>query len=109
MIEVLIALVILSVSLLALSSLMVLTTKNNSFGSHVTEAATYAQDKLEELRAIRWDQITASNDQRTGATGIVYSRTWNVTLNGNLRTIAIKVNWNDQTNRSISLLSALSQ
>ena len=109
MIEVLIALVILSVSLLALASLMAVTTKNNSFGGHVTEGATFAQDKLEELRAIRWDQITASNDQRTGATGIVYARTWNVTQNGNLKTITIRVNWNDQTNRSISLLSVLSQ
>jgi type IV pilus assembly protein PilV len=109
LIEVLIALVILSVSLLALASLTVVTTKNNSFGSHMTEAATYAQDKLEELRAIRWDQIASANDQKTGSTGVTYSRNWNVNQNGSLKTITISVNWNDQGNRSMSLVSVLSQ
>ena len=89
LIEVLIALVILSVSLLALS--------------------TYSQDKLEELRDIRWDQIASSNDQKTGSTGIAYSRNWNVNQNGSLKTITISVNWNDQGNRSMSLVSVLSQ
>ncbi|OGP70454.1 MAG: hypothetical protein A2W09_09220 [Deltaproteobacteria bacterium RBG_16_50_11] len=109
LIEVLIALVILSVSLLALASLTAVTTKNNAFGSHVTEAATFAQDKLEELRAIRWDQIVSSNDQKTGSTGIAYSRNWNVAQNGSLKTITISVNWNDQGNRSMSLVSVLSE
>jgi prepilin-type N-terminal cleavage/methylation domain-containing protein len=55
LIEILIALIILSISLLALASLMVVATKNNSFGAHMTEAVTFAQDKLEEFRAIRWE------------------------------------------------------
>jgi type IV pilus assembly protein PilV len=109
LIEVLIALIILSVSLLALASLTAVTTKNNSFGSHMTEAATFAQDKLEELRAIRWDQVGSSNDQKTGSTGVAYSRNWNVNQNGSLKTITISVNWNDQGNRSMSLISVLSQ
>jgi len=109
LIEVLIALVILSVSLLALASLTVVTTKNNSFGSHMTEAATFAQDKLEELRAIRWNQVGSSNDKKTGSTGIAYSRNWNVNQSGSLKTITISVNWDDQGNRSMSLVSVLSQ
>jgi len=51
LIETLIALFILSFALLALAGLMVTTTRNNSVGGHMTEAATLAQDKLEEFRA----------------------------------------------------------
>ena len=111
LIEVLVALVILSFSLLALAGLMVTTTKNNSFGGHMTEAATFAQDKLEELRAIKWENLIDGNntDQQGGSTGINYTRNWNVTTNGSLKTITINVDWNDRTAHSIRLVSVLSQ
>ena len=111
LIEVLVALVILSFSLLALAGLMVTTTKNNAFGSHMTEAATFAQDKLEELRAIKWENLIDGNntDQQGGSTGINYTRNWNVTTNGSLKTITINVNWNDRTSHSIRVISVLSQ
>ena len=111
LIEVLVALIILSFSLLALAGLMVTTTKNNSFGNHMTEAATFAQDKLEELRAIKWENLSDGNytDQQDVLTGITYTRNWNVTTNGSLKTITINVNWNDRTPHSIRLVSVLSQ
>lgn len=111
LIEVLVAMVILSFSLLALAGLMVTTTKNNSFGSNMTEATTFAQDKLEELRAIKWENLSDGNstDQQGGSTGINYTRNWNVTTNGSLKTITINVNWNDRTSHSIRLVSVLSQ
>jgi len=93
LLEVLIALIILSFSLLALAGLMVTTTKNNASGNHVTEAATFAQDKLEELRAVKWENLIDGNntDQQGGSTGINYTRNWNVTTNGSLKTITINV------------------
>jgi len=111
LIEVLVALVILSFSLLALAGLMVTTTKNNASGGHVTEAATFAQDKLEELRAIKWEDLLDGNktDQQGGSTGINYTRNWNVTTKDSLKTITINVNWNDRTSHSIRLVSILSQ
>ena len=111
LIEIMIALVILSFALLALAALMVTTTKNNSYGSHMTEAATFAQDKLEELRAIRWHDISdgAGSDQKSGSTGVNYLRNWGVTTNGDLKTITLTVNWQDRINHSIRLISVLSQ
>lgn len=111
LIEVMVALVILSVSLLALAGLMVTTTKNNSYGSNMTEAATFAQDKLEEFRAVRWDTISdgTGSDQMSGSTGINYSRNWSVATNGALKTITITINWQDQTHHSIRLVSVLAQ
>ena len=115
LIEVLIALVILSVAFLALAGLMVQTTKNNSFGGRITEAATFAQEKLEEFRAIGWEKIipnTSGIDYPDGATGIVYTRNWRVTpnpANGNLKEITVTINWADQTKHSIRLFSILSK
>jgi len=111
LIEILIAMVILSISLLALAGLMVTTTKNTSFGSHMTEATTFAQDKLEELRAIRWQNIPegVGNDQKGGSTGINYGRNWSVTTDGALKTIIITVNWKDRTDHSIRLTSVLTE
>ena len=111
LLEVLVALIILSFALLALAGVMVTTTKNNAVGNYVTETATFAQDKLEELRAVKSENLIDGNntDQRGGSTGINYTRNWNVKTNGSLKTITINVNWNDRTAHSIRLVSVLSQ
>ncbi len=115
LIEILIALVILSIALLGLAGLTAQNTRNNSFGGRMTEAATFAQDKLEEFRAIGWEKIlpnTSGIDHPKGATGIQFTRNWEVRpnpSNGELREISVTVNWTDQTNHSIRLFSILSQ
>lgn len=96
---------------------MATTAKNNSYGGHMTEAATLAQDKLEEFRANQWQQILPTTggpqtDQKPGSAGIDYTRNWSVAinpLNPNLKEITITVNWNDRVGHSIRLLSVLSQ
>lgn len=110
MIEVLIALVILAVSLLALAGLMGVVTKNNSFGNHLTEATTLAQDKLEELRVSRWDTMSTDDTEPAirSSSGISYKRSWKVTPISNLKTVEITVKWNNDAN-SIRMVSALSQ
>jgi prepilin-type N-terminal cleavage/methylation domain-containing protein len=73
LIEVMITLVILSVSLLALAALMGATIRNISNGGHVTEATTFAKDKLEELKAGGWERLsdgTYANDLQ-GSTGSI--------------------------------------
>lgn len=114
LIEVVIALFILAISLLALAGLMVTTTRNNSFGGHMTEAATFAQDKLEQLRAAPWASIIAGADTAVGATGISYARSWTVTPNptGDQAWITVTMNWTDPTANSthtINVSSVVSQ
>jgi len=111
LIEVLITLIILAVSLLALAGLMATTTKSNASGGHLTEASTLAQDRLEELRAVQWDNIPVGtvSDQRSGSTGINYVRNLAVQQNGNLKTVTITINWTDRTSHSIRLLSVMAQ
>jgi len=109
LIEVLVALVILSIALLALAGLMAQTTKNNSFGGRITEAVTFGQDKLEELKAVSWVTITPGSDRKMGSNGIDFGRTWNVATSGNLKTITMTIDWNDKTSHSVNLLSVISQ
>jgi prepilin-type N-terminal cleavage/methylation domain-containing protein len=111
LIELLVSLVILSVSLLALASLMAMTTQYNSFGGRATEAVTFGQDKLEELRAVPWAIVGSDPvaDQVQGATGIAYARNWAVATAGSLKTVTITVSWNDRVDHSIRLTSVVAQ
>jgi type IV pilus assembly protein PilV len=118
LIEILIALVILSITLLALAALMTTTMKNNALGGHLTEAATLAQNKLEQLLATPSAMIqpqlnTQLQDNPVGnSSGITYTRTWivvpNVPLPGTtLATITITVTWTDSTTNSFSMVSVI--
>jgi prepilin-type N-terminal cleavage/methylation domain-containing protein len=112
LIEILIAIVILSISLLALAGLMATTSRNTSFGGHITEAATFAQDRLEQLRVTTWDNIITTEQDpisSVGSTGIAYTRSWTVVSNANdtLKTITITISWTDQAANSFSLISVI--
>ncbi len=114
LIEMFIALVILALAMLALAGLMVATTKNNSFGGHITEAATFAQDKLEEFQTAPWDTIGAAplNDQKFGFDRTTaFRRDWTVvtSADGNLKTITLNVRWTDRTDHSIRLICAVNK
>jgi len=54
LVEVLIALVILTVGMAGMIPVMVQTVRSNAVGRERTKAATWAQDKLEELRREEW-------------------------------------------------------
>ncbi|MBM4348625.1 MAG: prepilin-type N-terminal cleavage/methylation domain-containing protein [Deltaproteobacteria bacterium] len=116
LIEVLISLVILAISLLALAGLMTTSTRNTAAGGRLTEAATLAQDKLEELRAIPWDSITPLNqpvsDSPSSRPGVQYTRSWVASLNAlnpEIKEIQITISWTDVTSHSLRFFSALSK
>ena len=111
LIETLISILILSVSLLAMASLMAMTTRNIAFGAQVTEAINLAQDKIEEMSVTPSGNLLPGTDQKKGSTGVNYSRNWTVLPNaiGNLRAVTVTVNWNDHKDHSINLLSTICQ
>jgi prepilin-type N-terminal cleavage/methylation domain-containing protein len=119
LIEVLVSLVILAISLLAMAGLMTTTTKNNSTGGRVTEAATFAQDKLEELRAVSWASIlllqnSAGVDSKSSRPGVQFNRRWRasevdpVNPNPNSKLLEVIITWSDATNHSLNFSSVLS-
>ena len=113
LIEILIALFILGFGLLALAGLMATTTKNNAFGGHMTEAATFAQSKLEEFQAMPTNDIVSGNDLKMGSQGIQYARNWAVitTTDVSSKTITKQINltiiWADMYDHSITVGSVI--
>ena len=112
LIEVLIALVILSISLLALAGLMATTTRNNSYGGHLTEAVTFAQQRLEQFRVAPYATLVtpfAPVTQTGVPSGIPYSINWVVVPNAGdtLRRITITIGWNDGIAHSFSIATVV--
>jgi len=75
LVELLIALVVLSVALAGMIPVLVQTIRGNNFGGLTSRAATYSQDKLEELRAVEFVTIAAGNDTLDGG---LFTRRWTV-------------------------------
>lgn len=100
LLELLVALVILSLSLVALAGLTTTSTKNNAFSYHITEAVTLAQDKLEELRAMPWSEISGGSDNKNGSTGINYTRIWVVDVEELTKKIKVTIKWKDLNTNS---------
>ena len=110
LIEVLITLIIFSISVLAFAGLASITTRNNSLGGNITEAATFAHDKLEQLRATHWEKIAegTSTDNVRG-TAINYRRTWSVVTTEKMKTVVVTVLWNNKGDHQIRLVSVLAR
>ena len=116
LIEVLVALVILSICLLGMAGLMATTTRNNSDGGRMTEAVTLIQDKLEELKATSSIRIfnngpnQADPDSANVIRGTAYKRKWNVVadVDGTYR-ITVTVSWTDKISHSISMITKVPQ
>jgi len=114
LIEVLVALIILSIALLSLAGLMASTTRNNASGGHLTEAATLAQDTLERLRVAPLEDIPLTyNTSTTLNSGITYTWGWVASQPiATLDTITITVNWTDPIRlqpHTITMVSTIPQ
>lgn len=102
-VEVMIALVVLSIAFLGLNSTLLAVIDTNNFSRRMMTATTLAQDKLEELKNLPYDALAAgeSKDPQnpltpTGAVGGSYTRVWQVTLDApdpGTKTVAVTVTW----------------
>ena len=107
LIEVLIAIVVLSVALLALAGLQIISIQGNSFGNHMTEAVTLAKDKMEEMKNTEWDEIgDSSDDHPKGDSPTFYHRACTVKQSGRIKTVTVKVTWDNGTH-SVALVTKI--
>lgn len=106
LIEVLIGLVLLAIGLLAIAGMQITSVRGNFFSRYLTQASYVGQDRLEFLDnlPIADPQLDAGShdDGPVTVAGIVFTRTYTVNINGDLRTIIYTVSWNDGVARSIS-------
>ena len=128
-IEVMIAISILSIGILALASMQVAAMRGNSFAGSVTEGSTWALDQIEKLMNLPWDDASLQDADLDGAAGLEnigfdndtgtqadadfritrgrYSIHWNVANNvvtANTRTVNVIVTWSDHgVQKSVSI------
>jgi len=111
LIEVLMAMTIFSVGILAVASLQISAVHNNGLGNLITQATMLAQEKMESLKST--DDITALTDgsdtdiDHYGDSGGIFDRSWTISnpLGGSSsRQIEIAVQWNKRgVNRKVIL------
>ncbi len=113
LIEVLVGLVILAIGLLAIAGMQITSVKGNFFSSNLTQASVLAQDRLEALRNLPWDDpaldINTVNEGTLPNT--IFTREYTVTLEPGttMKNITVTVRWRDDTDHAISFSTVRAQ
>ena len=106
LIEVVAGLIILAIGLLGIATMQITSTKGGYFSSNVTQATIFAQDKLEYLRNLSYNDSHLSNGLHNEGTisGTLFSRMVNVVedAGNSMKTITVTIQWTDRGNHSIS-------
>ncbi len=106
LIEVLISLVVLAVGLLALAELQIFSIKGGSASNRVTQATILAQNRLEELRRLPYDDslLTQGQHEEGSLSGTIFSQAHDVAdLSSTMKTVTATVRWTEDGPHSISL------
>lgn len=117
-IEVLIAIVILSIGLLGLATMSTTASKFNSFSKNKTIAITLGQDKMEGLkRIIPTTTLTNANNaienninEKGEAGSGIFTRSVSIAGGaGQLTTLTVTVTWIDYTSHTVTLTTLIRQ
>lgn len=106
LIEVLIAITILTIGLLAVATMQVSAIYGNKMGNDVSRAIFLAQDKLEELKNSADITIVPSGSDQTG----IFNRNWQIGPSGtNSRSVTVTVSWITRGNNHSVALNTISR
>jgi type IV pilus modification protein PilV len=102
LLEVLVAMVVLSLGLLGLAKMQITAIQVNAASGRLTQGTAFAQDKVEQLMALPYDDAKLDTQVRTytetrPAQG--YTITWTVDQNpapGDVKTINVEVTWSNR-------------
>jgi len=112
LIEVLIAIVILSVGLLGMASLTVAIIKGNKLSSDLTTATTLAQDKMEDIRRTSYAGVVSETKAALSSPYDEYKREVTVTDDApatDMKTVSVKVYWGASDGHFSELKTILAQ
>jgi type IV pilus assembly protein PilV len=120
LLEVLVALTLLSVGLLGTAMLTTGIIRGNFFSKNITSATAVAQTTIEGAQRVGYTAVNtyAANSTKVPPTvsmgGVSFSQSASVTNNSpatNMKTISVTVSWNEANNasRSVTLQTILSQ
>ncbi len=102
LIEVLVALFILSIVLLSMSTMVYSVINATAQSKEMSTATTLAQDLMERLKNSPFSSLNSGNDSTTLG-NVTYNRQWTVSVVGNMKTISVTVNWTDRIPHNVSI------
>jgi prepilin-type N-terminal cleavage/methylation domain-containing protein len=99
LVEVMIALAMLTIALLGLVSVTVAVIQGTDFSKRMTTATTLAKDKMEEIGRLSYNNVVSATDYRKldsspGTTGDYFTRVVTVTTSTGMKTVKVAVNFN---------------
>jgi type IV pilus assembly protein PilV len=113
LVEILIAMTIFAIGVLALAEMQITAIRGNAFSSTTTDGTTFAQDRIEQLMNLPYDNanLNAGNHGPVTVTHLVDNLSYNVSWNveddspvANTKTVNVSVTWRaNGWNRSVSL------
>jgi len=102
LVEVLIALFILSFVLLSLSATVISVMRATSQSKGMATATILAQDRMESLKNLKFSALASGSD--SAMTGnVTYHREWTVSDSDTIKTITVSVGWSDPLSRKVSI------
>jgi len=97
LVEVLVAVMVLSVAFLAMFQMQAMAIRGNETGNQVTIAATLAQDRMEQVRNATYENVTAANfpneDYGTIPDLPQFRREVAITETGKMKSVRVTVLW----------------
>jgi len=113
LVEVVVALVVFTIGLLAITAMQIVSTKGGYFSNNVTQATIFAQDKLENLKDLSYSdpQLASGQHDEGEMSGTVFSRQYNIVedTGNSFKTITVTVQWVDRENHSLSFTTIRSK
>ena len=108
LIEVLIAIVILTIGLLGTAGLTTGIIRGNHFSKNITSATAAAQSQLESVKSGGYINAVATNfpNDSVSMGGMTFTRTTTITAGSpaaNMKTVSVMVTWTESNNTSRSL------
>lgn len=116
LIEVLVAIVILTIGLLGTAGLTTGIIRGNHFSKNITSATAAAQAQLESVKSGGYSYAVAANFPNDTVTmgGMTFTRSTTITADSpatNMKTVSVTVTWNEANNtaRSVTLQTILAE
>ena len=113
LLEVLIALAILSIGLLALAGLQVVVIKGNTGSKNLTSAVILAEAKIEELKRNGFRRLTNGSFQDSNKIGGIFTRSWVISAyldSADMKQITVTLSWTDSLgNHTIPVTTVFSK
>lgn len=112
LVEVLIAMVMLSIALLGMAALITSILTGNAYSNRLTTATTLAQEEMEDIRRIGYSGVSAGTENYGSISGYaLFKRTTGVAADSpdpGMKTITVTVFW-DSDAKSVELQTILTE